>query len=578
MSMTTTKEEPVTSRNVFAEHEDDVEARGVGLRANNADVGDGEQKVNDSTHRHHHHKKKRTKLNNQTEEGTAENDDGDTTRSKHRGRKSMKERASKLKDDVMEGYHKGTGFLYAFRGIWFFVFNPSLWFVVVCPLACASFFSVLSVVLLLAFALPAQAHALYNAIETAWFPMWLAWLISVALTLLESAIVVMLLTQLLFNCYKGMLEERVFRLRGIATDDSSTVAVACANVVSQALFAWLVMLCTVPLNLVPVVGNVVFFFLSGTVFAWNLHASYFGSKDLGFGQQLRFVAGHWFDYMSFGFVCLALDMIPIVNFFFIFTNMVGASLWAADLEKSHALEPYLEAQSQQMEALERSRKKLRKRRIQEARRKRKHAKKMRRLRREQRLLDSDYDSEEFSSESNDGYSSSSSSSGDDGDSGSESDDEMPRTRQSKKTGEKSNDSYSSNTNAPTATSSTPAFIPTTTTTTTTPVSRSPSSSGGGNLSYAPTETTKLTSPTVASAIAAVISPFHRSAPAPPPSSSDIETTTTTTTKPFPIMPMPTFAGSPNNRREYEEIDELPPSDIPPTESRSLLSSPNATDQ
>eukprot|EP01102_Stenamoeba_stenopodia_P012318 TRINITY_DN386_c0_g3_i1.p1 TRINITY_DN386_c0_g3~~TRINITY_DN386_c0_g3_i1.p1 ORF type:complete len:587 (-),score=146.78 TRINITY_DN386_c0_g3_i1:157-1917(-) len=578
--MTSRAEEPTMSRNAFADPED-VEARGVGLSVDQDDVeeqrGTGVDlpPTNNSHHHHHHHHKKKKKKKSKKNKG---DEDEDETNKSSKKRKSLRERAKQLKDDVLEGYQPGTGFLYAFKGIWFFVFNPSLWFVVVCPLACASFFSVLSVVLLLVFALPAQAHGLYNAIETAWFPMWLSWLIAVALTLLESAIVVMLLTQLLFNCYKGMLEERVFRLRGISADSDSTVAVACANVVSQALFAWLVMLVTIPLNLVPIIGNIVFFFLSGTVFAWNLHAGYFGSRDLAFGQQLRFVASHWFDYLSFGFVCLALDMVPIVNFVFIFTNMVGAALWAADLEKSNALEPYLAAQAREMEALDRSRKKLRKQRIEEARRKRRLAKKQRILRRQQRLLESDPSSSEgWTSSSSDLSPSSSSSSSESEDS----DDEMPSRR--------------NNRNATTTT--TVPTVPTTVTTVVMPPPTTPSTSASSiptQSSYAPSETTKLTatSPTTTPAASAgggvggtsflsSILPFHRSAPAPPPSTaaeSEVQGTTSSG-KAFPMMPIPSFSSSPNNnRREYEEIEEVhpPPSDDVSTESRNLLSSPSSS--
>jgi hypothetical protein len=252
--------------------------------------------------------------------GTSSHHHSPSLSSKAKGKvRRLKEMSSGVGEAVLEGYHSGTAWLYAFRGIWFFIFNPSLWFVVVCPLACSSFFSILSVVLLLVFALPAQAHLLYNVIEVTWFPMWLAWLIAVALTLIEAAMVVMLLTQFLFNCYKTMLEERVFRLRGLnMTDDSSTVAIACANVISQSLFAWLVMLITIPLNLVPVIGNLLFFMLSGTVFAWNLHAGYFGAKNLAFGQQgTSLLFSFLLSFLEYPFLS---SLFPLPSSFFLFSS------------------------------------------------------------------------------------------------------------------------------------------------------------------------------------------------------------------------------------------------------------------
>jgi len=35
---------------------------------------------------------------------------------------------------------------------------------------------------------------------------------------------------------------------------------------------------------------------------------------------------------SYGMICVALNLIPLANVAFAFTNTVGAALWAADLE------------------------------------------------------------------------------------------------------------------------------------------------------------------------------------------------------------------------------------------------------
>ncbi|CAG8808524.1 16063_t:CDS:2, partial [Dentiscutata erythropus] len=37
------------------------------------------------------------------------------------------------------------------------------------------------------------------------------------------------------------------------------------------------------------------------------------------------------DYILFGIVAVALELIPIANFIFFWTNVVGAALWTSDI-------------------------------------------------------------------------------------------------------------------------------------------------------------------------------------------------------------------------------------------------------
>lgn len=51
----------------------------------------------------------------------------------------------------------------------------------------------------------------------------------------------------------------------------------------------------------------------------------------------------------FGVTAFLLEMIPFINLFFVFTNTVGAALWAADLEKSASTAPKLREQAKRAE-------------------------------------------------------------------------------------------------------------------------------------------------------------------------------------------------------------------------------------
>jgi hypothetical protein len=52
---------------------------------------------------------------------------------------------------------------------------------------------------------------------------------------------------------------------------------------------------------------------------------------------------------SFGVVATALEMIPFANLILVFTNTVGAALWAADMERQGTTAPNLRAQAKKAE-------------------------------------------------------------------------------------------------------------------------------------------------------------------------------------------------------------------------------------
>lgn len=87
-----------------------------------------------------------------------------------------------------------------------------------------------------------------------------------------------------------------------------------------------------PLNLVPIVGTVLFIIAQGKRTGPGWHARYFQLKGMGKPQRDDFVQTRTGAYTSFGLVAVLLEMVPVVGVLFAFTNTVGAALWAADME------------------------------------------------------------------------------------------------------------------------------------------------------------------------------------------------------------------------------------------------------
>lgn len=91
-----------------------------------------------------------------------------------------------------------------------------------------------------------------------------------------------------------------------------------------------------PLNMIPVVGTVMFVILQGRKFGPTAHARYFQLKQMKKREKDEFVERRKAAYTSFGVPAVLLELIPLVGIFFSFTNNVGAALWAADIEKGSA--------------------------------------------------------------------------------------------------------------------------------------------------------------------------------------------------------------------------------------------------
>jgi len=104
-----------------------------------------------------------------------------------------------------------------------------------------------------------------------------------------------------------------------------------------------------PLNIIPVVGTIMFIVLQGRRNGPSAHNRYFQLKQWSSSQRDAYIEQHKAGYASFGIAAFLLEMIPFASLVFAFTNTVGAALWAADMEKQASTAPNLRKQAEKAE-------------------------------------------------------------------------------------------------------------------------------------------------------------------------------------------------------------------------------------
>ncbi|KAF9104416.1 hypothetical protein BGX27_010106 [Mortierella sp. AM989] len=99
---------------------------------------------------------------------------------------------------------------------------------------------------------------------------------------------------------------------------------------AQRVLLWLV---TLPLNFLPVIGQIVFCYINGKARVPDIHAKYFDLKGMTDDERKDWIKKRQNHYTTFGFMCQVLELVPVLGIFFSFTNTIGAALWAIDLEQ-----------------------------------------------------------------------------------------------------------------------------------------------------------------------------------------------------------------------------------------------------
>ncbi|EEH17105.1 hypothetical protein PABG_07192 [Paracoccidioides brasiliensis Pb03] len=89
-----------------------------------------------------------------------------------------------------------------------------------------------------------------------------------------------------------------------------------------------------PLNMIPVVGTVLYVISQGKRLGPVTHERYFQLKGWDGKKREAWVSAHKAAYTSFGAAAFVLEMVPFASLAFSYTNTVGGALWASNLERS----------------------------------------------------------------------------------------------------------------------------------------------------------------------------------------------------------------------------------------------------
>ncbi|CAH0521790.1 unnamed protein product [Peronospora belbahrii] len=213
-----------------------------------------------------------------------------------------------------------------------------------CPLLLTFLIAIITVIVLFSVALHPQAKGL----ETAGLEAWLSWLLAVMLVLVEIFLVTLVYNLVVMSYYQDKIFKKVLIQRGFKElvedqDRHAGCARTCRSCCRVSLWLRLVLLIiTLPLHLLPILGSILYASLNGTIVAWEYHLLYFELKNFSYGQQRDFVDKYKVQYSSFGMQALLLEMIPGLGLLFVFTNAVGAALFAAQLESKECEENHMQ--------------------------------------------------------------------------------------------------------------------------------------------------------------------------------------------------------------------------------------------
>ncbi|KAI8388323.1 uncharacterized protein BYT42DRAFT_491668 [Radiomyces spectabilis] len=105
-----------------------------------------------------------------------------------------------------------------------------------------------------------------------------------------------------------------------------------------ALLRPLVFLATLPLNFVPVVGPASFVAIQAIFRGGETHKRYFNLHHWSDEKRQQRVEEAFGQYLRFGMLATALEMIPFAGFVFSYTNQIGAAMWITDINQDELVE------------------------------------------------------------------------------------------------------------------------------------------------------------------------------------------------------------------------------------------------
>jgi len=269
-------------------------------------------------------------------------------------KETAKQELNNLQHAATEGVKSGA-YVYPFRGILFFLTHKSLWKPLLKKLTptLGLGLGVTSFMFFFTY-LPQLAICFFTSGPLAAFT-------TILLVLSESSTLTMVLSKALLiedsliDTFDGTLIARgqaalVERQRQVKANKAGDAIARLGKLAGKpfakftptAIIRYFMYL---PLNLIPVVGTVMFVLLQGKKYGPAAHARYFNLKGMTKSQVADWTSERAGAYTGFGIPATLLETVPIAGIFFAFTNTCGAALWAADLEAGNTTSAKLKAQA-----------------------------------------------------------------------------------------------------------------------------------------------------------------------------------------------------------------------------------------
>jgi len=196
--------------------------------------------------------------------------------------------------------------------------------------------SVSSIILVFALALQPQANAFGGN-------RWWSYVLAVFTCLLEASCLTLLALLVVQSKCRKKIFVKTMILEGKwkkeeMIEPSVTKDINCCRI------GFLIKLITLPLNVVPVIGTIIYAFINAPFDAWDVMDMYFDAISMDNKAQKNELAGdnpHFWKgiysnkpYNGFGFAACLLETIPIFGpTIFSLGNACGAALWACEMEK-----------------------------------------------------------------------------------------------------------------------------------------------------------------------------------------------------------------------------------------------------
>lgn len=170
------------------------------------------------------------------------------------------------------------------------------------------------------------------------WPHWLAWFTAMLAVLVESAIANIILLLVLFGCTQSAISRATLEECGVLAQirlergTEELPETCCARDISHSIVFLIarlpLLLLTLPLNGIPVAGQVAWVVLNGWLYTWELTGEFMVMLEDRHrcGEQWEFVKKRFPAYCSFGAVAMSLELIPFVGpWFFFASNACGAA-------------------------------------------------------------------------------------------------------------------------------------------------------------------------------------------------------------------------------------------------------------